>query len=1442
MEILLCKDIGCEANNPPPPLTCLLVIAASSHKLRPRLFERNTAISRRPSCPASLLVPPILLATSLIVGCAERVEQTVPPAPVFRSQPIVVELGLSGKTLTLMTTPSGGVTLDGKGISSENAHTTADGNVYILTLVDGRWQATYQPAQQQALLGHLDESVLLVRAENGDWLYDEHPVVSGESTVTASNGSVFVLTQAEGLWHGIYRVETQKVRLGISGQSAILVRAEHGDWLYGERPVVSGESTVISSNGSVYVLALTNGRWLANYRTAQQTLPLGGLGESVVLDRLESGDWLLDGDLVASGETSVEASNGSVFTLVRSSHDRWSAHYQIMAVEVPLGESGRLVTLERAVDATWRLGPERVVSGETLVTADESLWGRTIFYRLARTDGQWTAIPTALQIVNAATRQGLAGAFERGNRTGYELDGASGVLDAQGTGKILVTAEDGTSVDYRVWKEADELLAFRHDTMSVATHYGRAPALVEDDPATPYNESGTVLEVGGGRFPIGELLELGQSTSVAGSMVEPMRAILANVLTNLALLTQTTSPGDPSGESLRMQKVAQWKVANEAIGPLDLGPEALGAFEFRSKADDETAVAKLEAAVAALADSKSFAEAVDVGLFGEAALEGSYDPARAHAATRQSWSLKFGTTQSTRFGAWGGVIRETALGEASLFGFGAFAYTPAPSDHASARQLRGSAIYEGRTVAVSSETEPEYFHGDVRLIAHFGRRAVMGQVWNLVDRQGQPWSDGTGGVLGIVLPDAALDSTGAFSSPAGRSATLLYVKADGYRPKAQLRSSIWQGLFIDGQDRSQPGAAIGTYEVAAAEDLSGLRGGFGAEWEKRIVLGSSQSSDPISSDPTSSSCSGDCGQNLTTPMLKHYPHLDGIIPTADKATATLTLQTIRGPRKTGVKPALNATGWMEVDLARAWATGRYSQSSDISLVEEVKRQLRIYRSNIAAVTHHISIKDLWHPAIAQLNRLGIKNISPESNYEYSDGSPRVPLEDPQDTSKVDKDAALSKLDDAVEALGTLSAFQATLTNTQLFEFESGTDSADIAVAFAATQQNRNQVYYAHTDYTRFGIWTHRIRDSTSTGAFSLESLNSSLGFESFAYSPLAGTLYDSHNGGQGPAFPVSGTAVYNGKTIAGNMSTGAVKPPYQGEIELRVFWAEPDGTERSPSELDDIRVGASITNLVDSGGVPWNDGWGNVKVIEFDRNFGPNVTDGTHTDGWNAIRERGENLAPDPILPGGKMNRVWFSKKAGEGQQLITRYPTERLPAGLLKDPDGTLTRQIIADNLAVTDPLLKNLHILVNITYEAGSYDSTKVPSGRSIATGHLAGEFLGGLKVGPGALIGSWTVLPNRFLPNDTTNTLAVGITDEPGVDQLLSWAKEYNSAATTPNRKERLGINFAILEGWTAHRLSSFMGGRVDQFGYDTDSAIHGVYGADLTEYLNDSFPDP
>ena len=81
-----------------------------------------------------------------------RVVRCLAPSS-FQPQTVTVILGISGSTVTLMTTPDGGFTLDGRAFAHGGTVTAANGNQYVLMLADGNWSATYVSLEVAVALG-----------------------------------------------------------------------------------------------------------------------------------------------------------------------------------------------------------------------------------------------------------------------------------------------------------------------------------------------------------------------------------------------------------------------------------------------------------------------------------------------------------------------------------------------------------------------------------------------------------------------------------------------------------------------------------------------------------------------------------------------------------------------------------------------------------------------------------------------------------------------------------------------------------------------------------------------------------------------------------------------------------------------------------------------------------------------------------------------------------------------------------------------------------------------------------------------------------------------------------------------------------------------------------------------------------------------------------------
>ena len=128
-----------------------------------------------------------------------------PPAPPpFQPQPVEVALGDNGGTVTLMTTEGGGFTLNSEAFAGGPANPVEGegGRMYVLTLTDGSWSAAFRPMEVMVALGNSGESVTLMTTEAGGFTLNGEAFTGGAANpVSGADGRRYVLTFAEdGTW------------------------------------------------------------------------------------------------------------------------------------------------------------------------------------------------------------------------------------------------------------------------------------------------------------------------------------------------------------------------------------------------------------------------------------------------------------------------------------------------------------------------------------------------------------------------------------------------------------------------------------------------------------------------------------------------------------------------------------------------------------------------------------------------------------------------------------------------------------------------------------------------------------------------------------------------------------------------------------------------------------------------------------------------------------------------------------------------------------------------------------------------------------------------------------------------------------------------------------------------------------------------------------------
>ena len=136
---------------------------------------------------------------------------------------------------------------------------------YIENEPDG--SATPQLVRATVALGLSGETVTLAQDEAGAWWLGTTAVVSGTTTVSASNGNSYKLVlEPDGrggtMWVGEYVPLRVTVRLGTSNYRMTLTRAEDGTWWRGRTEATEG-MTILTPAGKRYRLSFVNGTWVA---------------------------------------------------------------------------------------------------------------------------------------------------------------------------------------------------------------------------------------------------------------------------------------------------------------------------------------------------------------------------------------------------------------------------------------------------------------------------------------------------------------------------------------------------------------------------------------------------------------------------------------------------------------------------------------------------------------------------------------------------------------------------------------------------------------------------------------------------------------------------------------------------------------------------------------------------------------------------------------------------------------------------------------------------------------------------------------------------------------------------------------------------------------------------------------------------------------------------
>ena len=179
---------------------------------------------------------------------------------------------------------------------------------------------------------------------------------------------------------------------------------------------------VQSEKGSTYELALVDGGWVATYIPPEPAvLALGASGTSVSIRTNETGEHRI-GELVLADGTTVRADNGQAYQLSRIDGDWVAEHVLPDPVEVPLGASGTVATLQQIEDLTWRI--DEGVRQRPFHSGDEVRTETGSSYRLVLAEGRWTASFVPVRTEIALGESGASVVATQAETGGYLLGAA----------------------------------------------------------------------------------------------------------------------------------------------------------------------------------------------------------------------------------------------------------------------------------------------------------------------------------------------------------------------------------------------------------------------------------------------------------------------------------------------------------------------------------------------------------------------------------------------------------------------------------------------------------------------------------------------------------------------------------------------------------------------------------------------------------------------------------------------------------------------------------------------------------------------------------------------------------------------------------------------------------------------------------------------------------
>ena len=729
--------------------------------------------------------------------------------------PEPVNLGASGGRVTVTRNEDGSFNAGSVTFRSGGTVTGANGSEYRLTLRGGMWSVAYvQPPRAEVQLGTSGYSVVLTREENGSYRLNGQPFTSGR-TWQAPNGSTYVLTvNRNGEWSSAFVPGAADiVVLGSSNTSIRVVRREDGKYEADGEVLESGARRV-AANGSEYQLEFVSatGRWVARYVPSQVEVSLGSSGRTVTLERQENGSYFQGTREVTTGSV-YESPTGDRYELSLRGNT-WTAQFIPVVVQVPAGESGTVLAIQRLEDGTYFLDGAEIRNGDTVRRGDNE-------YVLTLRNGRWSARfqsgTVAVDLPDGRTvdlEKREDGSYELNGRVirsggSYRINGVLYVLRLTSRGWVATrwTPSSGGSGPI----SPDPAPTRMSDEIGTSLTGNSVAVDLRAEGANVAGTEGTHLTVGPAdnyrQYSLAELLGEGIVRD-RETHVEIARREIQAVANSIRVRADYFRIDPDVLQDNDFGLTGLWADAQRAFGripgfdgtdlraPWGSSPSRAGTGHIEAAIDD------LEEVVDALSSEGAFVQAYGT----------------RHRATFEKLgaSLVFGSQGQTRFGVF---ANNDGDDQTEPWDYGNFAYSPLDAPSAGTLRTQGRAVYSGDTVAVhapDATTEPTLYDGDFTLTATFSTGLVTGKITGLEDENGSAYRYGGRNVSTIDLPAATMNSTGAFSITSGGRANL----SPG--PSLNQVDSEWQGQLVNGDSE-----ALGVWKVDA--DGGGeLLGSFGA--------------------------------------------------------------------------------------------------------------------------------------------------------------------------------------------------------------------------------------------------------------------------------------------------------------------------------------------------------------------------------------------------------------------------------------------------------------------------------------------------------------------------------------------------------------------------------------------------------------------------------------